>query len=303
LTQLRELELDMMGDITAKQVVSLLTPLKQLTSLALHYTICREAFDALLRHAPQLTSFTCTDLAYLDQDRSASPCSWKELVFTDSTLEASALAYLPTASLTLLEFGNMVFPSSYPTLRFNIYTPGFVRRSLQNLVQCPAWQQCGPKVDVKLFPDLGDDAPKQLGPLLSALAPLAGKEVKLAIWVPNAVIGASAVQQLGTALESSLKQLWLQSCEVTHDFWPAVWAHLPGLQQLTIGEEICGAFGTEEVESFCSHATRPLQLRLARELDYFWYLWKEGQADRECLLGAVPLVTVSSVKTTSIAPE
>jgi hypothetical protein len=75
-----------------------------------------------------------------------------------------------------------------------------------------------------------------LNPLLGALAPLASREVKLSMSVsPEAVVGASAVQQLGATLGSSLKHLVLGECEVSVDFWPAVWAHLPGLQQLTVG--------------------------------------------------------------------
>jgi hypothetical protein len=73
-----------------------------------------------------------------------------------------------------------------------------------------------------------------LGPVLGALAPLGDKEVHLYMKTPDAGVGASEVQQLGGALGSSLKQLVLQECELSDDYWPAVWAHLSGLQQLSI---------------------------------------------------------------------
>jgi hypothetical protein len=101
LTQLQKLELDSTDcEITAGQVVSILTSLKQLTSLALYYLIHQKAFDALLTHAPQLTSFTC-DALFLKQGRSACPCSWKELI-VGSFQDAHTLAWLPTDSLTRL---------------------------------------------------------------------------------------------------------------------------------------------------------------------------------------------------------
>jgi hypothetical protein len=172
---------------------------------------------------------------------------------TQQCLDAETLAYIPTASLTRLAFeGSVVFPSAYPTLDFgswsffdfvsySTFDPASigekVQRSLVNLMRCPAWQQCGPGVHVRLSWNWDEDPPQQLSPLLGALAPLAIKEVKLSIHVPEAALAASAVQQLGGALGSSLKQLTLQDCKLSVDFWQEVSAHLPGLQQLTIGDK------------------------------------------------------------------
>jgi hypothetical protein len=58
LTQLQHLELRTAETaIPAAALQPVLTSLQQLTSLALHYTIRQAAFDALLTHAPHLTSF------------------------------------------------------------------------------------------------------------------------------------------------------------------------------------------------------------------------------------------------------
>jgi hypothetical protein len=133
-----------------------------------------------------------------------------------------------------------------------------------------------------------DDMPELLR-LLPALAALASKEVKVSIDMPAAVLGASAVQQMGGALGSSLKQVVLRGCGLSPDFWPAVWAHLPGLQQLTVGDKVHGAIGVHEVAAFCSHATRPLQLNLRQDLH------KEmgGKLEEQCQVWGVPQVTVT----------
>jgi hypothetical protein len=225
MTQLQLLQLDTRDFLNHEHVLSILTSLKQLTSLTLNYTMYQEEFDALLTHAPQLTSFTCNAL-YLEGDRSASPCSWKELVIVDQELDPQALAYIPTGSLTRLAFeGDAVFPSPSPALDFNSYVvsepdnmPELVHKGLVNLMRCPAWQQCGPGVHLRLLVDQEDYTPERLNPLLGALAPLISKEVSLAIDMPAAAAGAPAVHQLGVTLGSSLKQLTLQECALSDDF-------------------------------------------------------------------------------------
>jgi hypothetical protein len=315
-TQLQHLELDTgTCDIKAELVVSILTSCKQLTSLALNYIIRQSELDALLTLPPQLTSFTCRRL-HLCKDRSAAPCSWKELVMTNQHFRAETLACLPTGSLTRLAFqGNAVFPSPFPTLEITSYgvsnTQEVVRRSLVNLMRCPAWQQCGPRVHVSLLWWLGDSLPQLLS-LIPALALLASKEVKLSIDYSEAALGASAVQQLGATLGNSLKHLVLEECLLSDDFWLAVRAHLPGLQQLTIGDtahklpntfwsvawarlqqlavrgNVYCAIDVQELASFCSHATRPLQLSLGQRL----YKQVEGKLDQEGRWMGAPQVTV-----------
>jgi hypothetical protein len=280
--------------ISAEVLLSILTSLKQPTSLVLNYIIQQAAFDALLTHAPQLTSFTCSEL-YLEEDRSASPCSWKELVMNYQGLDTQTLARIPTGSLARLAFENVVFPSPSPTLKFvpHGYSPAnmpeFVHRSLVNLMRCPAWQQCGPEINVILPRSLRDVDMPELLSLVPALAPLASKEVKLSIHMPAVALGASEVRQLGVTLGNGLKQLVLMECKVLYDFWPAVWAHLPGLQQLTILSNVRGAIGVDELASFCSRATRPLQLSLG------WHLYRrvEGKLDQGHRWMGVPQVTVT----------
>jgi hypothetical protein len=134
------------------------------------------------------------------------------------------------------------------------------------------------------------DTPDLLS-LVPALAPLASKEVKLSIHMPEAALGASEVQQLGVTLGSSLKQLVLEVCELSDDFWPAVWAHLPGLQQLTVTDDVYGSFGVDELSSFCSGATRPLQLKLSQA--FIEELREEGDLDQGDRWMGAPHITVT----------
>jgi hypothetical protein len=290
---------------TAPLLQAILTSCKKLTSLALHWVIYQVEFDALLIHGPHLTSFTCSRL-YIEEDRSASPCSWKELVMTHQGFDGETLACIPTGSLTRLVFGDKVsgavFPSPSPALDFapsDFYEPDdmpeVVHLSLVNLIRCPAWQQCGPAVHVHLRCtdlDEDEDTPELLS-LIRALAPLAGKEVKLSIDMPEADLEASEVQQMGVTLGTSLKQLMVKQCCLSPDFWPAVWAHLPGLQQLGFGDNVCGAVSVHDFTPFCSRAIRPLQLSLGKER------YKEvGQLlQKYCSLWGVPHVTIAATFT------
>jgi hypothetical protein len=295
LTQLQHLELDKdTYNITSEQVASIVTSLRQLTSLGLYYILRQPAFDALLTHAAQLTRLTCSYL-HLDEDRSASPCSWKELVVRHCDLDAETLACIPTASLTRLAFGSMaVFPSPSPTLEFEtlqLNMPELVQRGLVNLMRCPAWHQCGSGVHIRVVEHPAANSPELLGRVLGMLAPLVGKEVLLSIDMPEADVGAPELQQLGGALGSSLNQLGLERCEVSDGFWPAVWAYLPGLQQLTVGDKVQGAVGAHEVAFFCSRATRPLQLSLGQRLHK--EAGAEGKLERQCRVWGVLQVTVN----------
>jgi hypothetical protein len=165
-----------------------------------------------------------------------------------------------------------------------------VRRSLINLMRCPAWQQCGPKVQICLdFCNL-DETPELLS-MVRPLAPLASKDVNLSIDMPAAAVGARDVQQLGPTLGSSLKQLMLEECVLSWDFWPAVWAHLPRLQQLGVEGLVRGAIGVHGLATFCSCATRPLQLSLGQRL--YKQVEAQGKLDQEGRWMGVPQVTVT----------
>jgi hypothetical protein len=65
--------------------------------------------------------------------------------------------------------------------------------------------------------------------------------------------------RLGRAVGRSLTHLQVD-CRLSEDFWPAVWAHLPRLQVLTIRCWIPSDISLPDLASFCSSATRPLQL-------------------------------------------
>jgi hypothetical protein len=283
---------------------SLLTVHSQLTSLTLGYRMYQYEFDTVLLLAPHLNSFTCNHL-HLDTDRSAWPCSWKELVMTKQFFNGETLACIPTDSLTRLAFGfGLELPSPSPTLTYGAYDiteadslPDLMHRGLAKLARCPAWQGCGPVVEVILcvedYAEEEDDiSPEMLGSMLGALAPLANMKVHLSLASPGVGVGASAVQELGTALGNSLEQLVLELCELEDDFWPAVWAHLPGLRTLTIEDEVSGARDPSTIACFCSHATRPLHLRLGHVL--YLQAGSHSKLENHCRVWGVPQVTVTA---------
>jgi hypothetical protein len=292
LTQLQSLELGDVGDphitVAPKEVLTILESCKQLTSLTLN-TLQQAHFDALLTSAPQLTSLTCSSLC-LQQDRSASQCGLKELVFMNTAWDSKMVAYLPIAGVTRLAFqgDHMELPSPSPTMKiWSDKSPHLMHQGLLNLTRCPAWRQCGPMVQVTLLA-VGRSPPEQQALILGALAPLSSREVKLTIVISECLTGACIIQQLGGALGSSLKRLVLGDCDLSDDFWPAVWAHLPGLQQLTVTDKVRGSIGPQQITSFCSQAVRPLQFNLRQGL------YEQFQAGAQLnTAGGVPQVTVA----------
>jgi hypothetical protein len=302
LTQLQNLSLGgTQPTVTPQEVSRILAACKQLTSLALNYDLFHTHFDALLTHAPQLTSLTCNCL-HLYQDRSASPCGLKELVFTRQILDLAMVACLPIAAVTHLAFpidrNRMQLPSPVPVLDIWTYhcgppsdTPDVIHRGLLNLTRCPAWQQSGPVVQVELIQNNAYFTSELLDLTMGALALLSSREVHLTIDMPEISTRGSTIQQLGEALGSSLKKLTLYQCDLSDDFWPAVWAHLPGLQQLAVTHLVHGSIGPEQLASFCSHAARPLQLNLGLEL--YEQAQGGGRLERQCRVWGVPQVTVA----------
>jgi hypothetical protein len=99
------------------------------------------------------------------------------------------------------------------------------------------------------------------------------------------------VQELGRVLGSRLTCLELQACQLTKDFWPAVWGHLAGLQHIYLWHEAASEVSAETVASFCSHATRPLQLTLTPQL-YHRLEAGSGRFEEQCRVKGVPEVTV-----------
>jgi hypothetical protein len=302
LTQLHHLELrGAQFAVTLEEFRPILAACKQLTSLTLDYTLVQGPFDALLTHAPQLTSLTCSSLD-LHEDRSASPCSLKELVFTRQGLDLITVANLPITGVTHLAFlsDELDLPDPAPTL--DIWTSQFIcesnipdkiHRGLLNLTRCPAWQQCGPVVRVDLLSKHHHLSTKQLGLLMGALAPLSSKEVKLTIDMQEVVTGGPVIQQLGEALGSSLGHLVLVQCDLSDDLWPAVWAHLPGLEQLTVTDKVRGSIGPQQITSFCSQAVRPLKLNLGSRL--YGQVQRRHQLERQWGLAQVTVAKLAGV--------
>jgi hypothetical protein len=82
---------------------------------------------------------------------------------------------------------------------------------------------------------------------------MAGKELQLTLEAGRYSIAADItgdiVEHLGATLGPSLTHLTLSRCSVHHDFWPAVWRHLPGLQELSIADNVVG-FGDPALMTF-----------------------------------------------------
>jgi hypothetical protein len=131
--------------------------------------------------------------------------------------------------------------------------------------------------------------------MVEALSPASHKYVELYIRAPRFTMGSEAVQELGRVLGSRLTYLELRACQLAKEFWPVVWGHLAGLQQLIVWERVAGDTCTEDVASFCSHATHPLQLHLESEL-YKRLEAGSGRFEEQCRVGGVPQVTVTEWK-------
>jgi hypothetical protein len=108
---------------------------------------------------------------------------------------------------------------------------------------------------------------QQYSQLLAAVHTAATKEVlELSISTPTFDMGASVVTALGAVVGGTLAHLQLVECHLSADFWPAVWAHLPGLQVLTVRCRQPSDISLPDLASFCSSATHPLQLKLSPSL-------------------------------------
>jgi hypothetical protein len=248
----------------------LVTTASQLRVLELPNSLGQQEMDLLLTHATQLTHLTCVELD-VTEDRSQAACSWAELI----TLVGSfnELAYLPLHSIQQLEWGDLELPSPCPCLEVAMYedqeeaseTLSIIRAAVTNLGRCPAWQLSGPTVKCELVVDEGyPDDSQSVTETVAALSGLTNKQLELSINDTDEVwFNASLIQQLGRALGSSLTRLEVTSGHISRDFWPAVWAHLPGLQQLSLGPCIDrDTIFSEDIAAFCTHAAHPLQLSL-----------------------------------------
>jgi hypothetical protein len=130
----------------------------------------------------------------------------------------------------------------------------------------------------------------QYSQFLAAVDTVAGKQVQqLCIdGTPNLDVGAAMVADLGRAVGITLAHLELVDCRMSPDFWPPVWARLPGLKTLTVSGKSSVLITSQDVASFCSSATHPLQLLLDQDL-YTRYQQREQQPD---IQQGEPLVTV-----------
>jgi hypothetical protein len=138
---------------------------------------------------------------------------------------------------------------------------------------------------------------------VSALAALVDRKVQVSIgtgrWSLAAdIVGrlqatGGIVQHLGATLGHSLTFLQLSNCTILHDFWPAVWRHLPGLQELELLTPVIGAVSSRDIAAFCSHATRPLRLVLGRRV--YSSVGPPEHLEQQCRTWGVPQVTVTEL--------
>jgi hypothetical protein len=299
LQQLRQL--DLQGNdyqVPATVPAQLFSVAPNLTGLTL-FTATQQTFDALLAHATQLTRLTCCHL-HLSEDRSQSACSWKELVVTGACCAPRMLANLPLHSLSRVSLGAYhQIPSACPSVRCMMNTPlGLncecrpeeIQAAFSNLQTCPAWQASGPSVHVCLTSEGRQQTVGRLMQYLSALAAAASRKVQLRIAAPELELAREVIEHLGTTFGHSLTHLSLHSCTIHHDFWPAVWRHLPGLHELKMLIGVEGAVSSSDIAAFCSHATRPLSLRLGMHLHSS--VGPAEQLEQQCRTWGAPQVTV-----------
>jgi hypothetical protein len=169
-------------------------------------------------------------------------------------------------------------------------TPAEVQKAFTNLGTCPAWQDSGSPVHVHLTVN-GTTQQKTVEQSFSALAPLASRKVQLTVDAFRLNMAGEIVERLGTTLGPSLTHLKLSVYAIHPDFWPAVWRHLPGLQETTLWSDVTETVSSRDIAAFCSHATRPLRLRLENRL--YSKIGPTQQLEQQCRTWGVPQVTVT----------
>jgi hypothetical protein len=274
LTQLQHLEYPAAASTDGwygfRKVKHVCTTFTQLRSLALCGKVSQADFDVLLAHASHLTHLTVKEL-YLKQDRSASPCSWKELVVQDYRPDILLLWCLPLHSLTRLRFTDWDLPSECPDIHlFSRKRPwaatayhATVQRLFANLAKCPAWISSGPRVHLSMEGMNNDASRPHWCQVIAAAHTWSRKQVhNLCIQGLECVLNASHLAALGRVVGTSLTHLELVGCPLSPDFWPAVWIHLPVLRTLHIRDSPQGSVNVKALVAFCRSATCPVQLQL-----------------------------------------
>jgi hypothetical protein len=252
---LQELELEPLDAIAVPgyvldttQLRQILATSSQLRSLTVACRFGQEQFDVLLTQGTQLMSVTIDSL-HRAQDRSQSACSWKELTIREQQLSLHMLALVPLHSLEHLHIVNsdgmgLCLPTQRPSLdlplginqQHMLPQAALLQRILANLERCPAWQQSGPCVELGL--GTACNQVTRYAQVFAALPALASKSLHLVLHAPQLLMNKAAVQELSTAVGAHLTGLSLAACKPSANFWPAMWAHLPALQQLSLGEDV-----------------------------------------------------------------
>jgi hypothetical protein len=174
---------------------------------------------------------------------------------------------------------------------------GILQAALANLEQCPAWQHSGPTLCLTLVGSGYEDSAYQTNfqSVLEILSAVISKKVQLCVSGSGAVLSTTAVQKLSRALGARLSGLELKGCLLKQEFWPAVWAHLPGRQQLTLHDSLSQQISARDLVSFCSHAARPLQLKLGKNLTHQLGGGGSQWFEEHARVWGVPQVTVTKL--------
>jgi hypothetical protein len=271
------------------------TTFTQLRSLALRGIVSQADFDVLLAHGTHLTHLTVGDLEYCE-DRSASPCSWKELAVEKQQSEIRMLGWLPLHSLTRLRFSGWDLPYARPSLsgvtRATADSLASTQHALANLATCPAWNSC-PGMYVEVTGVGVDSWGLDHSQVLAAMCTSAHKQVQqLRISDFESILTAPDLEALGRVVGSSLTHLELVGCPVSSDFWPAVWVHLPVLQALSLSDRSGSPLNPEDLQAFRTSAPRPLELQLCDSL-HTRFLQSERPQEQQVTGHGKPLVTVT----------
>jgi hypothetical protein len=309
MSQLNELELQLRSPgwvLKPDHVQAIIATSSQLRSLTLCHSLYQEQFDVLLTHATQLMSLTVEGL-HLTEDRSQSPCTWKSFTIDVRRLGAHLLAFMPLHSLERLHTKDegMCLPTQHPCYELPLWDcflswwsswvpfevpADLLHRALTNLERCPAWQQSGPCVGLRVIESSTPVYPAYFKHMLEALPALVSKSVHLNLYAPQVVMDGATVQDLSTAVGARLTGLILDACQLPDEFWPAMWAHLSGLQELTLGNDIASELTASSLVSYCKATTHPLQLELSQ--GWCTKLGGAGQLQQQLQQSGVTQVTV-----------
>jgi hypothetical protein len=314
------ISLDMYGiPCHTQHLRRLLLALTQLQSLELCSALDQQGLDAVLKHGKHLTRLTVREVLLTDTRASAASTlrglEWEGLVSIEPW------AYLPLHSMESLTISSLAFEEQHlPGKEWWLPVqcrgsssgslPSLMAQAASNILRCPAWAASGTgltlglitgektneeDVDAQVVNEAAlHSSSTRLG-VIRALGPLMSRVSHFSIQMPGFTLGASEVAALGEVGGPHITHLTLEAADVSSDFWPSVWAHLPVLQTLTLAGcegAVRGSVSEVELAMFCVRAPRPFTLELEEQM------YKDlggARMEDSCRRWATPQVTVDQV--------